>query len=154
MFGTFLGMPTHVLIIHLVVMLVPLACIVTVAVTAVARWRRRLAWWVVGLDAFALAATLVAKKSGEEFFRLLGEPAAAAEHTQLGSSMPWFVLGLLVVALLAALVRTRRDALSTTVGLLAVAVAAASLVWVVRTGHEGTRAVWQGVVQSTQSSGR
>ena len=154
MFQTFLGMPTHVLVIHVVVMLVPLACIVTVAVTAVARWRRRLAWWVVGLNAVALLATLVAKKSGEEFYALLGQPGAATQHTQLGTSMPWFALGLLVVALLAALVRTRRDALSTTVGLLAVAVAAASLVWVARTGHSGTRAVWEGVVQNSQPANR
>jgi uncharacterized membrane protein YfcA len=154
MLETVFGLPTHILVIHAAVALVPVASLVTVVVAAWARWRRRLAWWVVGLDVVTVGVVVAARETGERFYALLGQPAAAAQHAELGKQMLWFAVGLLVVALLVALVRYRRDAVSTAVGLLAVVVAAASIVWVVRVGDSGSRAVWKGVVDSRlQTSG-
>lgn len=153
MLDTFFGLPTHILVIHAVVVLIPLAALVTIAVAVVPSWRARFVWWVAALDLVTFGASLVAKESGESLYHRLqaiGAGQSVHEHTELGDVMPWFVLGLLIVAVLLGLVRhTRRGAAPLVLAALAVAVGVASVVWVVRVGHSGSGATWSGIVAST-----
>ena len=146
---TVLGLPVHVLVVHLVVVGVPVMCVLTVIAAARRRWRLRTAWVVVALNAGLLAVTLVAKRAGQVLEQRVG-PAAVAEHAALGTLMPWFVLGLLVVSVLIPVVRHRRS-MATPVLVLVVLVAAANLVWVHRVGLSGADAVWGQVVESTNA---
>ncbi|MFP5347910.1 MAG: DUF2231 domain-containing protein [Actinomycetes bacterium] len=145
MFDTFMGLPLHVLLVHFVVVGVPLMTVATVAVAAWPWARGRLGWVVVVLNAGLFGLTFVAKEAGEKLFDRLSEPAAAEQHTELGDSMPWFVLALLVVSVLVPVVRHRRP-LAAGVLVLTLLVGGANLVWIYRTGESGSRAVWGGTV--------
>ncbi|WP_461021648.1 DUF2231 domain-containing protein [Thalassiella azotivora] len=146
-FDTVAGLPVHVLVVHAVVVGVPVASLLTVAVAAVPRWRSRPAWAVAALNGVLLVVAWVATQSGEALERRVGE-AVVEEHSDLGEVLPWFVLGLLVVSVLVPVVRHRRP-LATTVLVLAVVAGLAATVWTVRVGDSGARAVWEPVVENT-----
>jgi len=149
---TVFGLPTHVLVVHAVVVGVPIAAVATIATALRPAWRRAAGWWVVGLDTAVLAATLLARQSGTWFFRRLGEPEAAVQHTELGSSLIWFVLALLIVAVVLAVAdRIPGRWGGHVAALIAVVVALVAVVQTVRTGHSGTSAVWKAVVESTNT---
>jgi hypothetical protein len=151
MFDTVAGLPVHVLAVHAVVAGVPLLALATVLVAARPRWRARFGWYVVAADLALVAVVWFTTRAGHALQARLGGQVAL-EHGRLGDRMPWFALALAGAAVLAALVGRRRGAL----GLLAVAAvavtAAASVVWVVLTGHSGSAAVWEGIVRSTSST--
>ncbi len=142
-----MGLPLHVLLIHVVVVGVPVMTVATVAVAAWPRARGRLGWVVAFLNACLFGVAFVTKEAGEKLFDRLGEPALAEQHTELGDLMPWFVLGLLGVSVLVPVVRHRRP-LAAGVLVLALLVGGANLVWIYRTGESGSRAVWGGLVSS------
>ncbi len=145
------GLPTHILVIHSVVVGVPLMALVTAAVAlGPAPWRRA-APAVAVLDALLLGLAWVASESGARLqARLAAQGNALPEiqaHADLGATVPWFVLGLLVAAVLVAVLhhrgrRSRRDGLVLLAAGLVVVTAAASVVQVVRVGHSGSSAVW------------
>lgn len=146
---TFRGLPVHVLALHLTVVLVPVAAVVTAAVPWRAVWRQRFAWPVAVLDAFVVGLVLVTQESGEKLQDRLPSSPLIEEHAELGGQLIWFTVAVLVAAVLVALLRSRAGGLATGVGLLSVAVAAASIVWVVRIGEAGSSAVWKTTVAST-----
>jgi hypothetical protein len=149
-FDTVLGLPVHILVIHVVVALLPLAALLTVGAAVLPARLARLGWLAVALDAGMLAATYVAKESGEKFYERLGRPGGdVARHTELGGTMVWYALALLAAGIVA--VALRRAAPAVVSALLAVVVvvaAAAATVQVVRVGHSGSSAVWKGIVES------
>jgi hypothetical protein len=151
---TVFGLPTHVLVVHAVVLGVPVAAAATIAIALRPAWRHAVGWWVVGLDAAALVVTVIARQSGTWFFRRLGEPEAAVEHTSLGLSLVWFVLVLLAAAIMLALAdRLPGGWTGHAAATLAIVAALVTVVQVVRTGHSGTAAVWRAVVESTEPGG-
>ncbi|MEC3976199.1 DUF2231 domain-containing protein [Amycolatopsis sp. H20-H5] len=154
------GLPVHVLIVHAVVVLVPLA---VVGATIVAVWpaaRRRYGWLTVGLTALAAACVPIATGSGEDLRDRLVPTDLIRTHAQLGDELLVFVLALLI--LLAALVtvdhRRGRNAAKAALeqaeptrgpraivlglALLTVGFAVTSGVQVVRIGDSGARAAW------------
>jgi Ni/Fe-hydrogenase subunit HybB-like protein len=150
-FDTFRGLPVHVLALHLTVVAVPVMALVTAAVPWRRSWRRRAAWPVVVLDALVLGLVWVTRQSGEQLQRRLPPSPQINHHVDLGLTMVWFSLAVLVVALLVALTRKASGGLTTLVGVLSVAAAVASVVWVVRVGESGSAAVWADLVaNSTQ----
>jgi hypothetical protein len=150
-FDTFRGLPVHVLALHLTVVAVPLMAVVTAAVPWRSNWRRRAAWPVVVLDALVLGLVWFTRQSGEQLQRRLPPSPQINHHVDLGLTMVWFSLAVLVVALLVALTRKASGAVSAVVGVLSVAAAVASVVWVVRVGESGSTAVWADLVaNSTQ----
>jgi uncharacterized membrane protein len=80
------GVPTHPLIVHIPVVLVPLALIAAIAYFVVRPWQRPLAW-IAGLLAGggALGAVLAAS-TGETLQGRLPGSAAIRHHAQLGES--------------------------------------------------------------------
>lgn len=149
------GLPLHVLVVHAVVVLVPLAVLGTVTMALWPAARRRYGWLVVGLTAVATAVIPLATSSGEDLRDRLATTDLIRQHAQLGDQLLVFVAALLVVS--TALVwydwKQRRGgapALSrlpgrpTTVALtvLTVVLAVVSAVQVVRIGDSGARAAW------------
>jgi hypothetical protein len=160
-FDLVLGLPSHVLVVHAAVVLVPLAAIGAVLVALSAGWRERLRWVVLVLAAVGTAATFVAVRSGEALmdrFDLHQDPLVQ-DHQALGEVARWWVL-LFLVVLVGFLVldrrlpaREERDGRARTwfrvaAGAL-VLTAAIATVQVVLTGHAGSRAVWEQRVDFT-----
>ncbi|NJC70282.1 hypothetical protein HC031_11250 [Planosporangium thailandense] len=98
------GLPLHPLVVHAVVVLLPLACLGVIAVALRGAWRARYGALVVLLTAVATAAIPVATSSGENLERRVGNPG---EHAELGDSLIWFALPLLVVSVALVLLHRR-----------------------------------------------
>jgi uncharacterized membrane protein len=140
MFDTIAGLPLHVLVNHVVVVLLPLLAVLTVVVAVRRNLRERYAWWLVGANVVMYLVTLVTKASGEYLQRSLG-PQVAQEHSQIATVLPWFALFLAVASAGTALTARNRALGPVAVGVSIVA-ALAAVVWTVRTGDSGARAVW------------
>jgi hypothetical protein len=148
-FDTFRGLPVHVLALHVTVVAVPVMAVVTAALPWRRSWRRRAAWPVAVLDALVLALVWVTRQSGEQLQRRLPANPQINHHVDLGLTMIWFSLAVLVVAVLVALARKASGAPMTVLGVLSVAAAVASVVWIVRVGESGSTAVWKDIVAGT-----
>jgi hypothetical protein len=170
---TVFGVPAHPLVVHAVVVLLPLATLGGLVIAVRASWRRRLGVVVLLVAAAAIGAVPAAKLTGEQLENALRASLPAGTdlgpdvqtHAALGDDLLPFALvfGVALVLLLIAgrLADRERDAarsaeadaqVTTTwrrVAVLAAALVAftgaAATVQVVRIGHSGAAAVWQGV---------
>ena len=158
MFDLINGLPVHVLVVHGVVVMLPLAVLGTIALAVRPAWRRTYGWLVVGVAAVATVLIPIATSSGEALQRRVGSPG---EHAALGDTLIWFALPLLVLALAMVLLERRRTspkgpigpkALPMVVSVLAVVVGLASAVQVYRVGDSGARAAWADQVASSSGS--
>jgi hypothetical protein len=145
------GLPAHALVVHLAVVVVPLAALATVSSVLVVRWRPRLTAVAVALSAVALAVVWVASGSGEALEEHVDRAELIEEHTELGETMLPIAGGLLAGAAAVAVVdRWRRRGRALPAGVVAVAMllglasSGVATVQVIRTGHSGSRAVWDG----------
>ncbi len=142
MFDQITGLPVHALVIHAVVVLLPLMAVLTVAAVVRPGLRDRFAWWVTAANAAVFAMTLVAKESGQALQKRLGGQIAI-DHGNLGSLLPLFALFLVVTS--ASVAATRRNrALGPVAVVVTIIAAVASLIWTVRVGDSGARALWEG----------
>ena len=154
MFDTFMGLPVHALVMHVVVILVPLAAAGVVAIAAVPRWRERYGVVVLAIATAGLAAAPVATRSGGELEDRLGASGVVArqinDHQEWGERVIWATLAMWLLAVVLVLMdRQRRQ--GTAVKVVAVlaalgAIAAATAVTI--TGHLGSTAVWSCTVGS------
>ena len=142
MFDTIAGLPLHPLVVHAVVVLLPLMALLTIVVAVRKDLRERFSWWVVGANGVIFLITLVAKEAGESLQKSLGGQVAQ-EHGQLGSVLPYFAL-FLTLASAATAVTNRNKALGPVAVVVSIIAAVAAVVWTVRTGDSGARAVWGG----------
>ena len=146
------GLPTHVLVIHLVVVGIPLAALATVAIALRPQWRTgRIGAAVVAVDALAVVGTWIARQSGLDFFHHqaagLAKLPQVIAHKNLGLTLIWYVLGLLVAAILLVLAeKYERPPLTTVFAIVATVVAVAAVVQTVRVGDAGARATWSGYI--------
>ncbi|GAB1516869.1 DUF2231 domain-containing protein [Actinophytocola sp. KF-1] len=157
---TFLaGLPLHALVVHAVVVLVPLAVLAAVAVAVWPAARRRFDWLAVAVATVATAAIPVATSTGEALRDRLAPDPAITTHAELGDQLLVLVAPM-TIALIGFVLLTRHMRRTDGPGakvadkprwarpgtlVLAVAVvalAAASVVQVVRIGDSGARAVW------------
>ena len=152
MFDTIFGLPVHALVIHAVVVLLPLAALGVVLMAAVPRWRPALRWPTLALALIAVANIPVATRSGHALERRIGSSELIDEHRALGDTMLWFGLAMLVLtaAFVFADRARQRGAAVTALAVLAVIASGAATVQVMRTGHAGTTAVWQPIVDATE----
>ncbi|MEO6086447.1 MAG: DUF2231 domain-containing protein [Umezawaea sp.] len=145
------GLPLHVLVVHAVVVLVPLAVLGTVVVALWPAARRRHGWLVVGVTAAATVSVPIASGSGEDLRDRLVPTDLIREHAHLGDQLLVFVAVLFAVS--TALVwftrhdeptATRRAPKPLVIALagLTVLSAVVSGVQVARIGDSGARAAW------------
>ncbi|WP_329249070.1 hypothetical protein OG417_02500 [Actinoallomurus sp. NBC_01490] len=157
MFSTIFGLPTHPLVVHAVVVLVPLAALSALVVAVWPAARDRYAPAALLLATLALISVPLATHTGEQLERHVHPSAFVERHTSMADGLLPFV-GLLWLAL-AVLVAARR--LGATRGVswtryvaggaavVAVIGAVASGVQVARIGDSGARAAWHGVATTS-----
>ncbi|NUR25106.1 MAG: hypothetical protein HOV83_04535 [Catenulispora sp.] len=142
-------LPTHVLVIHLVVVGIPLAALATIAMAIRPQWRTgRIGLIIIGVDALAVVGTWIARVTGLEFLKNspgLRTLHPVIDHKNLGLTLIWYMLGLLVAAILLVLAeKYERPPLTTVFAIIATAAAVAAVVQTVRVGDAGARATWGG----------
>jgi len=147
------GLPAHILLVHAVVILIPLAALLTVLSAVWPAARRRLGIITPLTALVALILVPVATNAGEWLQARVHNTPLISAHVDLGGTMLYFAAGLFVAALIAwgvptLLTRNSRKApppwVGVVVAVIAVALAGASVVQVVRVGESGSKAVWTG----------
>jgi len=153
--STINGLPAHVLLVHLLVVLVPLTAALLVLAAVWPMARRVLVWPAVALAVLTVALTPVTVSAGRWLAQRVGSTPAIRAHIDLGDTLLPFVIALLVVAALVAGVhlaeragRRPTRAVVAVVAVLAVAVGVAATVQVVRIGDSGARATWGPLVSA------
>ena len=163
---TIFGLPAHPLFVHAPIVLLPLLAMVTVVAAVRPGVARRLGPWLPLAAAAVFVSVLLAVSSGEALDRAL-DLGDAKHHAALARTTRLLSFGLLVAT--AALwwvarrhparlptddastaptaPRRRPSAVLGVVAAVAIAFASLSTVWVVRTGHEGARIHWSGILK-------
>jgi hypothetical protein len=163
------GLPLHPLVVHAVVVLVPLTALVAV-LFLVPRFRRALRWPMVLLAVAALGSTYLARLSGINLKDSSYIPDegpiydAVQRHQELANQLLYIVIAFVIVVWIAAYVLRPEDELGpfpgrkhevdeegtatldtvirAVVAALVIVGAVAVVVQTVRTGEQGSRAVW------------
>lgn len=91
------GLPTHPLVVHFAVVLLPLSALALLLILIVPRLRRPLGWLVLLGLFVSVGAALVAKETGEAFARLVGNPE---RHAELGDTLPLLAAALFGLTLI------------------------------------------------------
>ncbi|TAL22991.1 MAG: hypothetical protein EPN99_05070 [Frankiales bacterium] len=144
------GLPLHVLVVHVTVVLVPTAALAVLLVAAWPAARVRLGPLPLALALGALAVVPVTTSAGNWLRDRVGESAPVRRHAELGEGLlPW-VVALAVVAAAVWWLGSRLDTglLRVLAAVLALVVAAGTVVTVYRAGESGARSVWEGRVPS------
>jgi uncharacterized membrane protein len=173
------GLPLHPLVVHAVVVLLPLASLGVIALAVRPSWRARYGILVIAVAALGTAAIPVATDSGESLEARVGDPG---RHAELGDSLIWFAIPLLLAAVglfwldrraargitqvtpgdddsaeryeaAARPTASRTGTLALVASALAVLVAGANLVQVYRIGDSGARAAWGRTATEARPSG-
>lgn len=149
------GLPAHVLLNHLVVVLGPLAAFLAILCALWPAARQRLIWLTLVLAVITLIVTPFTADSGEWLAGKLGQSPAIDRHANLGATLSYFVAALAATITLLAIVHIRRlrglsvkSAVHVVVPVLVVAAAAATLLQTYRVGDSGARAAWESVTPS------
>ncbi|QFZ17078.1 DUF2231 domain-containing protein [Saccharothrix syringae] len=164
--STVFGLPTHPLLVHAVVVLLPLAAASAAALAVVPRWRRRYAVPLLGVTLAGVGSVPLAQWSGGRLHERFADSddQLIRRHVELGNDLLPFALGfgLSVVALLVAgrLADRERAAaaddgnvpptwrrIAAVVAVLVIGAGVAATVQTVRIGHSGSTAVWHWVTE-------
>jgi len=143
------GLPAHPLLVHFIVVLAPLTAVLAILCAVWPAARQRLVWLVLALAAATTALTPLTTESGEWLEGRVGESELLERHTELGDTMIYFALALLVAAILLVVThrragrgRTLPTALSAAVAVFVVVASVATAAQVYRIGHSGAESVW------------
>lgn len=80
------GVPTHPLIVHIPVVMVPLALVAVIAYFLIRPWRRPLAWVAGSLSAGGALGAVLAASSGESLRGRVRVTEDLQEHAQMGET--------------------------------------------------------------------
>lgn len=151
------GLPTHPLVVHATVVLVPLSALAALLLALVPRWRWLTRWPTAVLAVAATALAWLATWSGESLVEARPKlESLVEEHQELAELLAWSTLPFAAVVLVAAwslagstalasgrgAQGSRMPALERLLPVLLVAGALGLLVLAVVTGDSGARAVW------------
>ena len=157
---TVFGLPTHAIVVHATVVLLPLAALVVLLHAFWPEARRRLGIVTPLLAGAALVLEPLTTESGEGLEHAVGETALVERHAELADGMlPW-AIALFVVAVGLWLLDRRRARpsnaeprwLPIVASVLAVVAVLGTVQQIVRVGHAGAEATWSGVVSSSSGS--
>jgi VanZ family protein len=148
------GLPAHILFVHLIVVLAPLTAVLAIVSAVWPAARRRLVWLVLALALVVMVTTPLTTEAGEWLEHKVGESPAVEIHAELGDTMLYFAIALLVAAALLVFLHVR-ESRATVNTFVAVAIAAvvvlasvATTVQVYRIGDSGSRATWGDMVSA------
>jgi uncharacterized membrane protein len=155
------GLPAHVLFVHFLVVLVPLTAVLefVCAVWPAAR-RGHLLWLTLILAVVTTVLTPIASHAGEWLYDLRQNPdAVLRRHAELGDTLIYFSVALLVIALalvglrvLEARGQLRRPLITGLVSLVTLIVGVGSIVQVYRIGDAGAQSVWGNEIAHLKSA--
>lgn len=148
------GLPAHVLLLHVIVVLVPLTALLLIVCALWPSARRRLVWLTLILAGVTAALTPITVNAGEWLINLKRNPTPIlSEHANRGEWMPYYSAALLVVAIAVAalhIVERRlpkpRRPIRGVVAILALVVGISSMIQVYRVGDAGSQSVWGGQI--------
>ncbi|MET7383030.1 DUF2231 domain-containing protein [Streptomyces sp. NPDC005526] len=157
------GLPAHVLLVHIVVVLVPLSALVLVVCAIWPQAARRLGPALPILALVALASVPLTTEAGEWLERHVDSDPLVRNHAELGDGLlPW-VVGLFVLAAGVWWLARRTPAegsgarsgsvLRIVAAVLSVVVAAGATVDVYRIGDSGAKAAWHDAYSKTPTKG-
>ena len=159
------GVPTHPLIVHIPVVMVPLALLAVIAYFVIPAWRRQLAWVAGVLAAGGSFGAVLAAASGESLREHVANSRALADHAQMGETarLLAFLFFLVVAALVlheevrqrhrdveggGRLVAASRHRLVYPALVALLLVTGVAAVWgLVAAGHAGAKITWERVDQ-------
>ncbi|MVU77025.1 hypothetical protein GPX89_07160 [Nocardia sp. ET3-3] len=151
--STINGLPAHVLLVHVIVVLIPLTAGLLILCALWPAARARLIWPTAALAAGVTVLTPVTVFAGEWFQKQLGFPPVVDQHARLGHQMLYFVAPLLVSAALLVFAHMRQGrgkpagrAVVAVIALIAIAAGGAAAWQTYRVGDSGAHAVWNGVL--------
>ncbi|GAB7072033.1 hypothetical protein H7J06_02780 [Mycobacterium hodleri] len=147
--STFQGLPAHILLVHFIVVLAPLTAALAIVCALWPAARRHLTWLVLVLAAATTILTPLTTDAGEWLEQSTQPTTILQTHTELGDTMLYFSIGLVVAAVLLAFVhlRERREQplkplLRWVVVAVVVIASVAASVQVYRIGDSGARSAW------------
>lgn len=147
--STFQGLPVHALLVHFIVVLAPLTAILAILCAVWPAARERMVWLVLVLAVVVTGLTPLTTEAGEWLEHHLEESELVEKHAEMGDTMLYFALALLVAAVLLVIghVRGRRGkplttALSGVIAAFVLLAGIATTVQVFRIGHSGAEATW------------
>jgi cytochrome b involved in lipid metabolism len=142
-FDLIAGLPVHVFVAHLVVVLLPLAVITLILVVAFPRLRQNYRYPAVGLAIVGAVSAIVAEQSGEALEARVG---VAEEHSEWGEMLPPVAIALAVLSVIWLMVcrmsSSRGKILAAVIGGVVVIVGIVAVVVTVLAGHSGADATW------------
>jgi hypothetical protein len=159
------GLPAHPLVVHLPVVLVPLAALGVIAMAIRPAWLRTFGPVVAGMSGVGFVAAVLAASSGEALeddFRATGQTISDTlnDHAELGEGARLFAALFFVLVLAwvlfarwrakvgeerATAVTKRPRQLAAALAVLAVLSGGVATVSVYLTGHSGAKSVWEQV---------
>jgi hypothetical protein len=150
----FSGLPLHVLLVHFVVIVVPLAALCTVLAAAWPAARRRLGVVTPIIALAALISVPITTAAGEWLEARVGNTPLIAAHAALGRTLlPWAIAIFAVAVVQWVWFRfgtgrvpgkAARVTITVVLALAVAVIAVGSVVTVVQIGESGARAVWTG----------
>ncbi|MDQ1615761.1 MAG: hypothetical protein QOJ60_1700 [Actinomycetota bacterium] len=155
MLDTILGLPVHALVVHVVVVLVPLAAIGIIAMAVHPPWRERFGWAVLLIATAGLVAVPVATASGKNLKNRLNASGPVARmiaaHQHIAQLVLWPTLAMWVLGILLVWMHRRGQTgvAVTAVALLSVVASLTAAGTVVVAGHRGSKAVWACTISSS-----
>jgi uncharacterized membrane protein len=157
------NIPTHPLVVHLPIVLVPLTLICVLVFSLRKKWHAHYAIPVAALSFVALIGSYLAKESGEGLEERVRETSLMEKHTELGDQFFTIALLMFLVVLVWAFVgwyfRNKSDDESKykylRIGICVVAVAVVSYASfaVYKVGHSGAKSVWHNTPAGELESG-
>ena len=156
LFDLIAGLPVHPLIDHFVVTLVPLFAVMQILIVLKPKLKEKYGWITVAGLAVAMAASAIAKSSGESLSLRVGFPSDHAQQgealvaivvTLFGASAYWMVF----TELFEAPIPIMRK-LTPIVGKASILVALGAVLITVLAGHSGAKAVWESRLAASQAS--
>lgn len=140
LFDLFLGLPVHVLITHVVVVLLPLSAFALIALVFLPKLRKNYSLLtLIGLGVSVVAA-FIAKESGEALSYRVGTPSV---HTEWGEKTLFVAVLLFISALVWQFLLKKKNKYGYLIGYLAVILAITALVISYLAGHSGAKASWE-----------
>jgi hypothetical protein len=150
------GLPAHILLVHAVVVLGPIAALAAIVYAAAPRWRRYLAWPLGVLALGLVPVALVTAQAGEQLQKTRPATPAIREHAEQGDVLK--TVSVIFFVLVAAMIVVSYEPIGRRFGflgrlreirvlrialLVAGALAGAFFLYQsIVTGHSGAASVW------------
>jgi hypothetical protein len=141
------GLPAHPLLVHLPIVLIPLAAVGALAIAVVPSWRARFGTLTLAVAGLALVGVQLALGSGEALEPHVPKSAILERHTQLADALRPLMLVFFLLLLAFVLLDRRRPAWASRpmmIGLALLTVLSGGITTgrLAQVGHNGARATW------------